>query len=209
MRKAKAPSHYHHGALREALLAAAEKLLRDGGVGALTLRAIARNAGVSHGAPAHHFEDLSALLSELAAVGFRRLVERLDAALQARGTVRFPLPKAYLSFAMENRALFALMFRDDRLDAKRPSLRAARAAAIASLSQSLNAQLSRPSLDDLGAMTAAWALTHGFAILATEGRLVPLLRAAPEGIEIVTLLEAAFAATELEGRISGKPRGEK
>src|SRR6202000_1003732 len=98
---------YHHGALREALLAAAEKLLREGGVGALTLRAIAREAGVSHGAPAHHFEDLSALLSDLAAVGFLRLVDQLQAALDTRGTVRFPVPKAYARFAMDNPALFS------------------------------------------------------------------------------------------------------
>src|SRR5580693_1952121 len=64
---------YHHGALREALLEAAEKIVRREGVNELTLRAVARAAGVSHAAPAHHFKDLSALLTELAIVGFRRM----------------------------------------------------------------------------------------------------------------------------------------
>ncbi len=200
---AKAP--YHHGALREALLEAAEKLLREEGLSALTLRAIARAAGVSHGAPAHHFEDLSALLSELAAVGFRRLVDQLAAARETRGKVSFPLPKAYLSFAMANRELFALMFREERLDARRPSLLEARAAAIALLSQSLGVKAhgtpaGGPSLKELGAMTASWSLTHGFTVLAIDGRLAPLLRAAPSGTAAETLLEAALGANALVGR---------
>src|SRR5213593_4370400 len=63
---------YHHGALREALLKAAERVLERDGLSGLTLRAVAREAGVSHAAPTHHFGDLTGLLSELAAVGFRQ-----------------------------------------------------------------------------------------------------------------------------------------
>jgi AcrR family transcriptional regulator len=193
--KTKPSSRYHHGALREALLAAAEKLLRKGGVGALTLRAIAREAGVSHGAPAHHFADLSALLSDLAAAGFQRLADRLKAALEARGgSVRFPIPKAYVRFAMENPALFALMFREERLDAKNPSLREARLVAVAALAEIMGVSGSNPSLGALGAMTAAWSLSHGFAVLASDGRLTPLLRAAPDGTDLDALLEATLAA---------------
>src|ERR1700743_34533 len=118
---------YHHGALREALLAAAEKLLREGGVGALTLRAIAREAGVSHGAPAHHFPDLSALLSELAAVGVNRLADYLRAALAKPGSGGRDTDHAYLQFALDHRPLFLLMFRDERLYARNPALQAARA----------------------------------------------------------------------------------
>ena len=70
---------YHHGALREALLAAAEVILERDGVEALTLRGAAREAGVTHGSPAHHFGDLQGLLSELAASGFIRFHERLRA----------------------------------------------------------------------------------------------------------------------------------
>src|SRR4051812_37653561 len=63
---------YHHGALHDALLKAAEQVLERDGLSGLTLRAVAREAGVSHAAPAHHFGDLTGLLSELAAIGFRQ-----------------------------------------------------------------------------------------------------------------------------------------
>src|SRR5436309_9989055 len=62
---------YHHGALHDALLKAAERVLERDGLGGLTLRAVAREAGVSHAAPTHHFGDLTGLLSELAAIGYR------------------------------------------------------------------------------------------------------------------------------------------
>src|SRR5262252_8981675 len=63
---------YHHGALRDALLQAAERVLERDGLAGLTLRAVAREAGVSHAAPTHHFGDLTGLVSELAAIGFRQ-----------------------------------------------------------------------------------------------------------------------------------------
>src|SRR5213593_1800207 len=62
---------YHHGALHDALLKAAERVLERDGLAGLTLRAVAREAGVSHAAPTHHFGDLTGLLSELAAIGYR------------------------------------------------------------------------------------------------------------------------------------------
>ncbi|HEY0912120.1 MAG TPA: TetR family transcriptional regulator, partial [Bradyrhizobium sp.] len=59
-----AGSPYHHGALRDALLQAAERVLERDGLSGLTLRAVAREAGVSHAAPTHHFGDLTGLVSE-------------------------------------------------------------------------------------------------------------------------------------------------
>ena len=72
---------YHHGALRDALLEAAERVLERDGLAGLTLRAVAREAGVSHAAPTHHFGDLTGLVSELAAIGFRQF----NAAMAAAG----------------------------------------------------------------------------------------------------------------------------
>src|ERR1700750_2195191 len=73
---------YHQGALRDALLKAAETVLERDGLQGLTLRAVARQAGVSHVAPTHHFRDLTGLLSELAAIGFRQF----NAAMAAAGS---------------------------------------------------------------------------------------------------------------------------
>ena len=78
---AAAQPRYHHGALRDALLKAAERVLERDGLAGLTLRAVAREAGVSHAAPTHHFGDLTGLVSELAAIGFRQF----NAAMAAAG----------------------------------------------------------------------------------------------------------------------------
>src|SRR5437763_15252056 len=80
---------YHHGALRDALLQAAERVLERDGLGGLTLRAVAREAGVSHAAPTHHFGDLTGLLSELAAIGFRQF----NAAMAQACVDRLPAEK--------------------------------------------------------------------------------------------------------------------
>src|SRR5471032_2109867 len=74
---------YHHGALRDALLDAAEVVLERDGLAGLTLRAVAREAGVSHAAPTHHFGDLTGLVSELAAIGFRQFSAAMTAAAAA------------------------------------------------------------------------------------------------------------------------------
>src|ERR1700731_4224349 len=74
---------YHHGALHEALLTAAEKVLERDGLQGLTLRAVAREAGVSHAAPTHHFGDLTGLVSELAAIGFRQFNAAMSIAGEA------------------------------------------------------------------------------------------------------------------------------
>src|SRR5712672_2321590 len=71
---------YHHGALHDALLKAAERVLERDGLAGLTLRAVAREAGVSHAAPTHHFGDLTGLVSELAAIGFRQFNTAMAAA---------------------------------------------------------------------------------------------------------------------------------
>src|SRR5689334_9448748 len=91
LRAAREETPYHHGALRDALLQAAERVLERDGLAGLTLRAVAREAGVSHAAPTHHFGDLTGLVSELAAIGFRQFNTAMaesctaDAPYPARG----------------------------------------------------------------------------------------------------------------------------
>lgn len=104
---------YHHGDLRSTLLAGAERTLREKGVGALSLRELAREAGVSHAAPGRHFKDKQALLNALALAGYDRLGQALEGAddpalpLERRLTA---LARAYLTFAIGNAALLELMY---------------------------------------------------------------------------------------------------
>src|ERR1700756_75247 len=73
-------ANYHHGDLRAACLRAAIELLEENGASALSVRAVARRAGVSPGAPYRHYADRDALISAVAAVGYRELADRLAAA---------------------------------------------------------------------------------------------------------------------------------
>src|SRR6202011_966451 len=105
---------YHHGNLRTALLAQAERTVRDHGVQDLSLRELARELGVSHGAPRRHFPDRQALLDALAETGFARLgAELSDAADGAGEDFRARLQAtaaAYVRFATRDAALLELMF---------------------------------------------------------------------------------------------------
>lgn len=105
---------YHHGNLRAALLEQAEKTVRERGVAELTLRDLARQVGVSHGAPRRHFADRQALLDALAESGFARLGDELRSAFDAAGDAfearLRALGAAYVRFAVRNRDLLELMF---------------------------------------------------------------------------------------------------
>ncbi len=105
---------YHHGNLRMALLAEAERTVRERGVQDLSLRELARDVGVSHGAPRRHFPDRQALLDALAEAGFARLGAELQSAVDGAGG-DFPsrlraTATAYVRFATRDPALLELMF---------------------------------------------------------------------------------------------------
>ena len=132
-RQGKRRSPYHHGDLHDALLKAAERVLERDGLAGLTLRAVAREAGVSHAAPTHHFGDLTGLVSELAAIGFRQF----NAAMVAAGDSETqPLmkglasAKAYVAYAQAHPGMYGLMFRTERLDHSRPALHEAAEARV-------------------------------------------------------------------------------
>ncbi len=109
---------YHHGNLRQELLAEAARTVRERGAGALSLRQLARDAGVSHAAPRRHFADRQALLDALAETGFVRLGDELRAA--AEGTADGfearlqATAEAYIHFATEDAALLEMMFASKR-----------------------------------------------------------------------------------------------
>ncbi len=195
----KAETPYHHGALREALLLAAERVLERDGLAGLTLRAVAREAGVSHAAPTHHFGDLTGLVSELAAVGFRQFNATMAASSDAATT---PLeralarPKAYVAYAQAHPGMYGIMFRTERLDYSRPSLHEAAEASFAGLANAIGAmrqeQISRDTmtLDQAAAIARAWSMVHGFTMLLLDGRLEDILERLPKGTTAENLLEA-------------------
>lgn len=185
--QARSRTGYHHGDLREALLEAAESLLREEGLGGLTLRACARRAGVSHAAPKHHFPDVSTLLSEVAARGFDRLTEALVAAREAAGGDpgrRFTAAaRTYVTFARRHPAHFRLMFRSDGLDPCNRTLAAASARAFAELTGTITRLRGEPDVapaelaervQDAALMEdvlLGWSHVHGYAQLLLEGQL--------------------------------------
>ena len=190
---------YHHGALRDALLEAAERVLEREGLPGLTLRAVAREAGVSHAAPTHHFGDLAGLVSELAAIGF----QQFNAAMAAAGAADGPAmekamarAKAYVAYARAHPGMYGLMFRTERLDMSRPSLKQAAGASFAGLAGAVGASRQEQifdqalSLDQAAAIARAWCLVHGFTMLLLDGRLSDILRRLPEGTGVETLLDA-------------------
>jgi AcrR family transcriptional regulator len=168
---------YHHGALRAALLDAAEAILEEGGVEAFTLRECARRAGVSHAAPAHHFGDARGLLSACAAGGFARLSALMtdymarvpddpDARLMATG-------QAYIDFALAHRALFQLMFRRDRLADTHAELADSGSGAFGCLQHAMAASMAAHGVPPDEAPTRslfAWSMVHGYATLVLEGQ---------------------------------------
>lgn len=196
---------YHHGDLKAALLAKAEKILEQEGIQALTLRAAARATGVSHAAPKNHFGDLTGLLSELAALGFIRFDIALRAAMAKAGLDPQQRIKAmgrgYVDFATTHPGLFALMFRSEMLDHERPALRDAAFAAHRALSTAVQARMMDDSASPLriaAQSTALWSLVHGFATLLLDGRLNGVIQALPDSETTDTLLDAALAAIWLD-----------
>ena len=112
---------YHHGNLRQALIDAALDIIRKEGLTRLTLRKAARSAGVSHGAPAHHFGDLRGLLAAIGERGYRKLYQRMRAARQdARGQppeqMLLEVGLAYFNFAFEEKAYFQVMYHPQLAD---------------------------------------------------------------------------------------------
>ena len=182
-----------------ALLDAAAAILERDGIAALTLRAAAREAGVSHAAPAHHFGGLSGLLSELAASGFVRFRARMQAEADAAGTApqarMIGLYRGYVGFARGSPGLFLLMFRSEQLDWSTPALAAAGPAAFALLTQAEAELPATPSgLHNLVAATARWSLVHGLSMLIIDGRLGGVSERVRPGTDIEALVEQVLAA---------------
>lgn len=178
---------YHHGDLRAALLAAAERTLREKGAAALSLRELAREVGVSHAAPGRHFKDKQTLLNALALAGYERLAQSLSAAddpalpLEPRLTA---LARAYLGFAVDNAALLELMYARKHEPDASEQMATAVEETVGSLVQVLadaqqRGEIIDGDLEELNLVTGA--ALHGMSAFISAGWLTP--EAALAGVE--------------------------
>lgn len=168
---------YHHGDLRAALIAAALALLEEEGLAALSLRALARRAGVSAMAPYHHFATRAALIAAVAAAGFDRLFDEKLAALAAAGDD--PIERlvagtgGYVAFVVANPALYRLMASAELADrGDHPGLAKSAAVPRASLATLVAEARARGRLGNAEPGDVAmqlWGLAHGLGQLAIDG----------------------------------------
>jgi len=170
---------YHHGDLRRVLLEAALQAIVEVGPAAVSLRDLARRAGVSHAAPAYHFGDKAGLLTAVAADGFERLAATLRDTYQATGNF-LEVGVAYVRFAVTHRAHFEVMFRPELYRTDDPNFVRARDAARSLLYPP--AAAASPDGDQVRAAVAAWSLVHGLATLWLNHNLPPQLGGDPEQI---------------------------
>lgn len=167
---------YHKGDLPALLLKAAEEELSENGLERFSLRAAAKRANVSHAAPAHHFKDMTGLLSALGAEGYRRLIaaqeHRQAQAAPDRVSQFVALGLGYVDFAEAHPALFQLMFASEKPDRSHPDFAEASLAAFAKLQDGVNALY--PDETDQARRTTmlmtSWSVVHGLAELIISGR---------------------------------------
>jgi AcrR family transcriptional regulator len=169
---------YHHGDLRRALIDAGRGLLEREGIAALSLRAVAREAGVSAAAPYHHFKDRAALLGAIAHDGHVALLQSMRKAFDnsTPGQDRIvAVGVAYVEFAVANPALYRLMFETTRMYDHHPDPTEAEGQIPRLLAETFGAQLParKSDLDRHLAATAGWAMFRGLADVARFRTMEP------------------------------------
>lgn len=163
-------TRYHHGDLRAAVLAAAAAQIAAAGPDSVSLRALARDAGVTHGAPAHHFGDRRGLFTALAAEGFGLLADALTESVEAGDFAQTAVD--YVRFAVGHPGHYAVMFRADLLEGGDAELRRQEGRAGDALRAGVSGlQDDRVSVPAEQARQIAWAMVHGIASLHLEGAL--------------------------------------
>jgi AcrR family transcriptional regulator len=178
---------YHHGDLRVALVGAALEMLGEGDVEKLSLRAVARRAGVSAMAPYRHYPDKEALLAAVAQTGFDGLRAVLQAADSAASANQALLAQgvAYVRYAMDNRILFRLMFGPPRRG-KHPDLTTSSETAFSVLVQRIGQQFGSAELQPR--ILGFWSLVHGLAMLVLDDQTAVAGLASPNTEEISAVI---------------------
>jgi len=169
--------HYHHGDLRATLVTEGLKQLEAGGLESVSLRALAKSAGVSPNAPYRHFADKTALMGALAAEGFLRFADLVVAASEGGGTQALrEQGRAYLGFALEHPSLYRLMFSPYGYSLTSDTCQREAGRAFGSLVQTAaQAQVEGWKADKplADAVLVYWAALHGWAGLVGDHLIPP------------------------------------
>ena len=181
---------YHHGDLRQAMIEAAEAVLAEKGIGGFTLRECARRAGVSPAAPAHHFGNLTGLLTAIATLGFDDLSDAMEQAADEASTAGesrlAAIARAYLTVALARPGRFRVVFGQRGLDWDAPDFKRAASRAFGVLVAETRAHIAggpppktarkavppdAAGAPDLPSILFVWSVTHGFSTLLIDGQL--------------------------------------
>lgn len=165
---------YHHGHLSESLLQAVDDIASQFGIEAVTLRACAKKVGVSPGAAFRHFQDKRALLTAFAARALNQLADTLNSTEEeARKTGQdtfHAVGMAYLSFAMENPALFRAMWREETIYSKDSDYLAAAGRLVGYLKEGFAGTIQDEDPNNFSTHEMlAWSSVHGMANLFVDG----------------------------------------
>jgi AcrR family transcriptional regulator len=189
-------SGYHHGNLKAALIEAADAIIRDKGIEGFSLRECARQAGVSIGAPAHHFGSAMGLLTEVALLGYESLGEALNAVGHS-DDVRSDLQRlalAYVSFALAHPGRFRLMFRPDLVNRDDPRYAASSTAALSGFAHAI-ARRDGAASDRMAEIFVVWSSIHGMANLVLDGKAKYLFEGATPEHFVSAVLPGLLAQT--------------
>lgn len=164
---------YHHGDLPHALRQATAELVTEKGPSGFSLREVARRAGVSHAAPAHHFGDAKGLLTSLATEGYEKLADALEAAGESTTTAREQLRAcgtAYVTTALAYPGHFGVIFQEDLISHEDPACLDASVRAYGALQHTIATVRDEcnPDLDVDTAATFCWASMQGLVVLAPQ-----------------------------------------
>lgn len=226
---------YHHGDLRQAMITAAEAVLAEKGLAGFTLRECARRAGVSPAAPAHHFGNLTGLLTAIATLGFDGLSDAMEAAAEAasrraNGSRLAAICDAYLATALDKPGRFRVVFGQMGLNWEEPAFKRASGRAFGILVRETRCELGHGSGEDLltrhppsfagepdlAAILFVWSVTHGFTTLLIDGQLDFLAEEGGREVllglysrQLMAILIAALRTLDLPPpEALAKPRGD-
>ncbi|HEV2360475.1 MAG TPA: TetR/AcrR family transcriptional regulator [Acidimicrobiales bacterium] len=192
--------------LPDRLVAAIGEAVREVGPSGVSLRDVARRAGVSHAAPAHHFGNKAGMLAAFAAEGYRQLAASVTEEIERSGCASgadqlAAVGRGYVRFAIERPEYFEVMFRPDALDLDVAELIEATDAAYGLLVGTIARCDSEGSLagrDPIVVGVAAWSLVHGLASLLLSGRLAERIPAT-DPTELAAAVSALFVSSVLAG----------